>query len=88
MLPERQVRLASKAKSITPIGELSGLVAFFEQIGLASLIAGLMPFSYTSPNAYPPAFIWIPGEELSGTQLSNDFKARVFLCGQVTFHLS
>ena len=55
VFPGRQVQLASTAKPITPFGGLVSLIAFFEQIGLAGQISGLMPFSYTSPNAIPPA---------------------------------
>jgi hypothetical protein len=55
VFPGRQVRLASTAKPITPFGGLVSLIAFFERIGLAGQISGLMPFSYNSPNAIPPA---------------------------------
>jgi hypothetical protein len=34
---------------------LVSLIAFFEKIGLAGQISGLMPFTYTTPNAIPPA---------------------------------
>ena len=55
LFPGRQVRLASTAKPITPFGGLVSLIAFFERIGLAGQISALMPFSYNSPNAIPPA---------------------------------
>lgn len=51
----RQVRLATTAKPVTPFGGLVSLITFFERIGLAGQISGVMPFSYTSPNAIPPA---------------------------------
>jgi|GEM_PF-5243156 len=51
----RQVRLTSTAKPITPFESLVSLIAFFERIGLAGQISGLMPFAYHSPNAIPPA---------------------------------
>ncbi len=55
VFPGRQVRLASTAKTITLFGGLVSLITFFERIGLAGQIGSLMPFSYTSPNAIPPA---------------------------------
>jgi hypothetical protein len=55
VFPGRQVRLTSTAKPITPFGGLVSLITFFERIGLAGQISGLMPFTYNSPNAIPPA---------------------------------
>jgi len=55
VFPSRQVQLTSTAKPVTPFGGLVSLIAFFERIGLAGQISGLMPFAYTSPNAIPPA---------------------------------
>ena len=51
----RQVQLTSTSKPVTPFGGLVSLITFFERIGLAGQISGLMPFVYTSPNAIPPA---------------------------------
>ncbi len=51
----REVQLRSTAKPITPFGGLVSLITFFEKIGLAGKISELMPFTYTSPNAIPPA---------------------------------
>jgi hypothetical protein len=56
----RQVPLTFTAKPITPFGGLVSLIVFFEKIGLAGQINGLMPFTYNSPNAIPPAQTLVP----------------------------
>jgi hypothetical protein len=55
LFPGRQVQLRSTAKPITPFGGLVSLIGFFERLGLAGRISDLMPFTYASPNAIPPA---------------------------------
>jgi len=51
----RQVQVRSTPKPVTPFGGLVSLISFFERIGLARKISELMPFTYTSNNAIPPA---------------------------------
>ena len=79
IFPGRQVRLTSTAKPITPFGGLVSLIAFFEKIGLAGQISGLMPFTYNLLSLYQHASA--PEPRKAGFKRPATLRAAVFIGG-------
>ena len=48
-----QLKIQTTSKSITPFAGLLSFLAWLRRIGLPGRMEGLMPFTYTSPNAIP-----------------------------------
>ena len=51
----KEVLIEDTEKLITPFGGIALLTHFFEKVGLGNACETAMPFTYSSPNAIPPA---------------------------------
>jgi len=50
-----EIKLGTTPKAVTPFGGLASFIAWLRNAGFHQAAAAAMPWSYTSPNAIPPA---------------------------------